>query len=374
MLSHVTNNENDDIYDQHAITEEVYNFYKDLYSSHDRYLTNVDLKETVSHFVRKLSKSEAMSLEGPVNYGEVLKSLKSMKNNKSPGPDGFTIEFFKFFWNELGWFLVRSLNDGYDKAEMSITQRHGIISLIPKGDKPRNFLRNWRPISLLNVTYKIASSCIANRIKGVLSNLISFDQNGFLKGRYTGDCIRTVYDIMHSLQEDQSPGILFSIDFEKAFDSVSLSFIRKVLDLFNFGPSILQWFDTFYKNASLSVLVNGFSSHSFPYERACRQGDPLSPYLFILAAEILNVFVKNNNSIHGIVVGEHEYKMTQYADDTTFFIEANERSFLNLYNQIEYFVNCTGLRVNLDKCFLVGIGSLCVDQLILNILKVIYIG
>ena len=88
-----------------------------------------------------------------------------MKNGKSPGSDGFTVDFLKFFCKKLGYFVVRSLNEGFKKEKLSITQREGIIVCIPKGDKPREHLKNWRPISLLNVVYKIGSACIANRIK-----------------------------------------------------------------------------------------------------------------------------------------------------------------------------------------------------------------
>ena len=91
-----------------------------------------------------------------------------MKNDKSPGSDGFTVEFFKFFWKDLGSFLIRSINFGFNMGELSVTQKQGIISILPKGDKPREFLSNWRPITLLNTTYKTASLCIVNRIKYVL--------------------------------------------------------------------------------------------------------------------------------------------------------------------------------------------------------------
>lgn len=124
-----------------------------------------------------------------------------MQNDKSPGTDGMTVNFFKFFWKQLGSFVIRSLNEGFLKGEMSVTQKEGIIICIPKGDKPREFLKKtWRPISLLNVTYKIGSTCIANRMKKVFPKLIN-DQTGFVAGRYIGDNLRTIYDIIHYLEE-----------------------------------------------------------------------------------------------------------------------------------------------------------------------------
>ena len=134
-----------------------------------------------------------------------------MQNGKSPGTDGMTVDFLKFFWKHLGVFVVRSLNEGVAKGEMSITQKEGIIICLPKGDKPREYLKNWRPVSLLNTTYKIGSSCIANRLKTVLPNLISEEQTGFVAGMYIGDNLRLLYDMTYfkkpHLKQDL-PGLL----------------------------------------------------------------------------------------------------------------------------------------------------------------------
>ena len=112
-----------------------------------------------------------------------------MKNDKAQGPDGFTNNFFKFFWIDLCHFYLRAVNCSYEVRELSFTQKMGIISLIPKGDKPREYLKNWRPISLLNTSYKIISSCLAKRLKSVLDILFHENQKGFLKGRCIGENI-----------------------------------------------------------------------------------------------------------------------------------------------------------------------------------------
>ena len=116
--------------------------------------------------------------------------------------------------------IVRALNWGFRKGELSCTQREGIITCIPKGDKRRDLIKNWRPISLLNVVYKIGSAAIANRIKTMLPELINEDQTGFMSGRYIGDNLRLIYDMIAYLKEKNLPGLLLNIDFEKAFDSV----------------------------------------------------------------------------------------------------------------------------------------------------------
>ena len=135
---------------------------------------------------------------------------------------------------------------------MSITQKQGIITCIPKGDKPKQYMKNWRPISLLNNIYKLASSCIAERIKSVLTILINNDQTGFIPGRFIGENTRLIYDLLHYTEENDIPGILLLIDFEKAFDTISWIFIEQVLDFFNFGNSIKHWVKTFFYKYQIS--------------------------------------------------------------------------------------------------------------------------
>ena len=144
---------------------------------------------------RKFSFENRNKLEGELTEKEILAALKKMKNNKSPGTYGFTSEFFKFFYNDIIVFIKRALNEGYTEEKLSISQRQGLITCIPKGDKPKQFLKNWRPITLLNVIYKIASACIAERIKTALTELISEDQTGFISGRYIGENTRLIYDM-----------------------------------------------------------------------------------------------------------------------------------------------------------------------------------
>ena len=114
-------------------------------------------------------------MEGNIKYSELAEALKNMKNSKTPGNDGFTAEFFKFFWIDLKNFILNSLNYGYETGSLSITPKQGIITCLPKPNKSPFYLKNWRPISLLNVIYKLASSVIASRLKKVLHKLIHED-------------------------------------------------------------------------------------------------------------------------------------------------------------------------------------------------------
>ena len=115
--------------------------------------------------------------------------------------------FFKFFWQDIGSFVTRAINYSYEQKMFSEQNKLGKITCIPKAGKPKQFLKNWRPISLLNVVYKLASGCIAERIKGFLDKIIHCDQTGFIKGRFIGENIRLVYDIMHYTEIILVPGL-----------------------------------------------------------------------------------------------------------------------------------------------------------------------
>ena len=284
--------------DTNSIKSEVFSFYKKLYDKNENGTSEVDLKTIVEG--PSLSHEDSKSIEGGITIAEALEALKKMENSKSPGSDGFSIEFYKIFWNDLGTFLVRSINDSYSRGEMSVTQRQGVITCIPKEGKDKKLLNNWRPITLLNTAYKIASACIAQRIKSVLPSIIHESQTGFLPGRYIGENIRLIYDVLVHTECHNIPGLLLAIDFHKAFDSISWAFMQKALDFFGFGPDIKRWIQTFYTNINACVMVNGGYTSWFSVQRGVRQGDPCSPYIYLICAEILSLLIRNNGNIKGI--------------------------------------------------------------------------
>ena len=235
----------------------------------------------------------------------------------------------------MGHFLIRSINYGFKIGKLSVTQRQGVITCIPKEGKEKRYLGNWRPITLLNVSYKIASACIASRIKTVLPNLINEDQTGFLTGRYIGENIRLMYDVLHLTEKNNIPGQILLVDFFKAFDSVSWSFIQRCLEFFNFGEMIKKWIKTFYTDISSCVNVNGGYTSWFNVEIGCRQGDPSSPYLFLICAEILSLLIRNNENIKGIQINRDlTILLSQFADDTSLYLDGSELSFKESINSI----------------------------------------
>ena len=203
----------DNITDQAEILKKVHHFYEMLFKSRDESLPDFNLTDYFENDpIVKLSEMEATSIEGPVSLNELSTALKMMKNNKTPGIDGFPSEFFKVFWCKLKYIITRALNYSYQKGKLSITLRQSVINCIPKGDKPRYFLKNWRPISLLKVLYKPLSSAISQRLKITLDKLIAKSQTGFIHGRFIGDSTRLIYNITHYTEINKIKGLLVLLD------------------------------------------------------------------------------------------------------------------------------------------------------------------
>ena len=332
-------------------------FFKNLYTSEKPTLKDIDL-ELFSNDLPCLSVEETNSLDSQITLNECLTSMKSMENGKSPGIDGFPVEFYNVFWLDIADLFMKMVNCCYDKGEMSISQKRGLFITIPKKDKDPLFLKNWRPISLLNVDYKIIAKAIASRLKTYMPSIIAGDQTGFLKDRFIGENIRALFDIIDYTQEKQLPGLLLFVDFEKAFDSIEWSFLHKTLSKFKFGDTTIRWIKTLYTNAQAAVSNNGWISQFFPISRGVRQGCPLSPYLFILCAEILAHSIRTNLNIKGIRWESKVIKILMYADDTTIVLDGSKESLLEAISTLNQFTAASGLKVNIEKTETMFIGSL----------------
>ncbi|KAL9972585.1 hypothetical protein ACROYT_G018919 [Oculina patagonica] len=244
--------------------------------------------------------------------------------------------------------LTDSLNYSFENGELSNTQKQAVIRLIDKKDRDRRYIKNWRPISLLNVDVKIVSKALALRLEKFLPEIIHPHQYAYVKGRTIFDAVRTIDDIMEYTKIKQLPGLMVALDFEKAFDSLSWPFLFKALKSFNFGESFIKWVSTLYSNISSCVINNGFATHMFEVRRGVRQGDPLSAYLFIVALEILLIKIRCDKNIRGIMVENKEIKLAAFADDLTTFLQGF-KSFQRLSKVLDGFGTCSGLKLNAEK-------------------------
>ena len=345
------------------VNKEIEDFYSKMYTSK---ITNNNTSEhnhNIHTFIDgldipQLNMEEQEHLENDLTLEELKDALKSFADNKSPGEDGFTKEFYQAFFDLLWKDLLNSYNAAFDKGSLSISQKRGTITLIPKGDENLSDLKNWRPISLLNIDYKILSKVLAGRLEQYLPKLIHSDQTGFVNGRYIGQNIRLLSDIMEFSDSKRFQGIFLFVDFEKAFDTLEWSFISKTLEVFNFGSNFKKWFTVLYKGVQSSVLNGGFMTNYFEITRGVRQGCPLSPSLFILAVELLALKIRQNPNCEGIYLqNKQEVKISQFADDTTIITNSTD-SLKSHLQTIERFGTASGLKLNKKKTKAMWLGTM----------------
>ena len=348
-----------DICDNAAIIRKLATFYGSLYTS-ERCDPSIIFGN--KHCVNPLSHEDADSCDGKFTLKECWEALYSFSNGKSPGSDGLTAEFYKTFWHKIGDYVVNSLNYSYDNMELPHEQGRGLITLIPKPQKDHTLVKNYRPLSLLNVDYKIAAKTLASRLKKVIPSIINSNQTGFIKNRFIGESIRLILDCIDYCRDLNVPGFLLFVDFEKAFDRLEWAFIFKCLSYFGFNEGFAQWLRTLYSNASACVCNNGYSSAYFQISRGVRQGCPLSPYIFILCAEILAISINDSPLVTGLFIMGKEIRITQYADDTTIFVD-NTHSSLSAITEIFHLLEkSSGLKVNHDKTNIFPLGPLAADK------------
>ena len=174
------------------------------------------------------------------------------------------------------------------------------------------------------------------------------DQTGYIKGRFIGENVRLIQDVMSHTKQEEKPGIAIFLDFRKAFDTIEWNYLKAALQVFNFGPDILNWFQVIYNQASSCVLHNGHASDFFLLKRGVRQGCPLSGQLFVVGIELLTRVIRKDQTIKGIQVGQKEIKLTQYADDTTVLVQDLD-SVTQLLKHLDKFKRISGLEINTNK-------------------------
>ena len=343
------------------ILEEEKRFYQKLYTTTHLVST---VEERIPDFLGNnidapiISEENKLNLEGNISEQEIANAIKSTANNKAPGLDGLPIEFYKIFWGDIKFYFMQSINQSYQQNHLSISQKQGLINLIPKKDKDPLNLKNWRPLSLLNADYKLIAKVIATRIKTYLNDIIHTNQTGFLADRFIGENIVKALSIIEFAEEENIPALLMFVDYEKAFDTVEWDFVLECLRFFNFGDTIINWVKILYTGINSCVVNNGWFSDFFQPSRGVRQGCPLSPYLFIIAAEIFAISIRKNDKIKGIVINGDSSKIEQYADDTYMAFLFEKESLDQIINTLDKFQIISGLKVNYDKTEILRIGSL----------------
>ena len=358
---------------QPEIESEIRTFYSNLYKERPTSNSDTDLRGFMGDIgYNKFQNSAKKNVSGTffdkmseeISSNEVLHAIKHGKHGVAPGISGFSREFYQKFGDDLIGFIMKYIQFSEQTGILSDNQRIGVITLLPKGTKDKKSLKNWRPITLLSTLYKIISGVIGNRFKQFLPKIIALGQEGFVDGRYMGEVTRLLYDTIYDAYSTKGKtGIIMSIDFEKAFDSVSFSFMEKVIETAGF-PKIMQTW--------VKILLKGFKSHInnagnllklIELGRGARQGDPIASILFVLSIEILLIAIRNNQKIEPYVlerpvIGQAiKTKVGAYADDVTIIMPRSEKSIREVVSTLDKFETLAGLRVNKDKTQMLRIGK-----------------
>ncbi|XP_057809051.1 uncharacterized protein LOC131023524 [Salvia miltiorrhiza] len=233
------------------------------------------------------------------------------------------------------------------------------IVLIPKKEEACS-LDEFRPISLITSLYKVMAKILANRLRLVMDSIVSDNQSAFIGGRFILDGVVILNEAIAEAKKRGKGRIVFKIDFAKAYDSVEWDFLDIMMDRLNFDPLWRKWIRGCISSASANVLVNGSPSGEFSLERGLRQGDPLSPFLFLIAAEGLHSLISravDRFLVQPAVIGRENLKIShlQYADDTIFLLGDDEDNAGAVKNILKIFQLLSGLSVNFNKSTLLGI-------------------
>ncbi|XP_074314339.1 uncharacterized protein LOC141649551 [Silene latifolia] len=345
------------------ITEEIVTYFKHLLTSNTALAPASHVESLKSCFdgltFPRLGSFECSLLQEPFRETKVMIALRGMDASKSPGPDGITPLFFHTFWPQIGHLvtsaILRFLNSGVMLKEWNNT----LIVLIPKTDKPE-CVSQYRPISLCNVVYRLASKCMANRLKLVIPSLISESQQAFVPDRLMSDGCLIAHEIMHYINKTKKGTNCYSViklDMHKAFDRVSWNFLMSALDLFGFPISWRNLIWECISTVTYSIMINGEPSVSFHPSCGLRQRDPLSPYLFIMCMEILSRQLQAAESRHQIVglkISRYAPPLSHlfYADDAFICCKATPASFDSIRDIFHDFEAASGQMINLQKSFI----------------------
>jgi hypothetical protein len=260
---------------------------------------------------------------------DVTKTIKDLKSNSAPGPDGLNALFYHKYWDIIGQDIIEYslniLNNNGSPKDIN----HTYISLIPKLSSP-NFPSDFRPISLCNVILKIVTKTIANRIKNVLPSIINDQQSAFLPGRLITDNALIVFEAFHYIKRPRKKDNGFvgiKLDIAKAYDNLEWNFIENIMRAMGFPPNTINVIMNCIRIVSFSILINGQPTESFSPNRGIRQGDPLSPYIFIICVAVLSGLITKNlheGHIHGVTIATNAPPISHllYANDCILFCKA----------------------------------------------------
>jgi retron-type reverse transcriptase len=282
-----------------------------------------------------------------------------MPPDKAPRPDGFNGLFMKKCWQIIKNDFYNFCSDFYLGVANLDCINTSYITLVPKISNPET-VSDYRPISLMNISLKLVTKTLADRLQSVIIGLVHHNQYGFIRSRTIQDCLAWSFEYIHQCHQSRRPVVILKLDFEKAFDTVEHSVIIQVMEHLGFPTRWLNWIRNILGSGSSAVLLNGVPGKYFKCKRGVRQGDPLSPLLFVLAAELLQILINRASAMNllkaPIQQPTEDFPIVQYADDTLLILQAEGRQLFFLKSLLNNFSESTGLKINYRKSQLLPIN------------------
>ena len=347
------NNEGLEITGDANILESQRQYYQELYSKDE--FVKFDMQNT---YGIKVPLDIKLQQDNQLTIDDLQEAVKSMNNNKTPGKDGIPVDFYKMFWGKLKNVFMDMTLSVYSLRKLHTTARQGILNLIPKPNKDSRYIKNLRPITLLNTDYKIIEKAIANKMIPALEHIIHTDQRGFMKDRRILVNIRKMLDIIYEVEKKDLEAVVLSMDFVKCFDKCSFDILHGSLEFFSFGQMVKDWTYILYDDFSVEIQNNGNFSTSIPIMKGVHQGGCCSSVYFLVIAEILAIALRSNEDIDGIDLYQIRNLLNQFADDMDVFSLASEKSIKTIFEELDRFRLQSGFTVSYDKTTLYRIGSL----------------
>lgn len=297
----------------------------------------------------------SQDITAPFTLEEAKKALLSMNMSSAPGPDGFVPVFFRAAWDSVKPDLLNLLC-AFHHGEIDLQRlNRSHMVLIPK--KPGAVeVSAFRPIALQNCCLKIISKVLTSRLQEEIPKLIDLNQTGFIRGRSITDTFVYAMELVQVCHKRKMPAIVLKLDFAKAFDTVNWEGLFQILQARNFPDIWIRWIKCLLSSALSAVLVNGSPGPWIICGRGLRQGDPISPYLFLLVAETLQCMIKKSQLIRHPTEHDLPPAVLQYADDTLLVLRGDLAGAVAIKDILDSFAAFTGLHINYGKSTLVPIN------------------
>jgi hypothetical protein len=343
---------------QENLKNYISDYYKSLFGPPPQ--GSCTMIEDINNYINQISGQENEILIAVFTEEEVKEAVFQMEKNKSPGPDGFPAEFYQICWDVLKDDLM-AMFECFHRGELPLFHlNYGTIILLPKKENAIQ-IEQYRPICLLNVSFKVFTKVGTNRVSKIAENVVQPTQTAFMPGRHILEGVVILHETIHELHRKNLDGVLFKIDFEKAYDKINWSFLQQALRMKGFDPTWCNWIEDSTRKGSVGIRVNNDIGHYFQNQKGLRQGDPLSPILFNIVADMLAILIaraKEDGQVAGLIphLVEGGLSILQYADDTILFMEHDMDKALNMKLVLCIFEQLSGLKINFHKSELFCFG------------------